>query len=63
MSEYSAVRGGQLKLKGKAGSQLKKKKSKRKRGYSLLDQEFAAGELKHGLLCIDHHVNYAKRYL
>lgn len=48
MSEYSAVRGGQLKLKGKAGSQFKKKKSKRKRGDSASERTGALGELKHG---------------
>ena len=48
MSEYSAVRGGQLKLKGKAGSQFRKKKSKRKRGDSTSERTGALGELKHG---------------
>lgn len=47
MSEYSSVRGGQLKLKGKAGSQFKKKKSKRKRD-SLSEHTAAEGDLKHG---------------
>jgi hypothetical protein len=48
MSEYTAVRGGQLKLKGKAGSQFKRKKSKRKRGDSTSERSVAAGDLKHG---------------
>ena len=49
MSDYSAVRGGQLQLKGKAGKQFKKKKSKRKREHSSSDPTLTAGELKHGL--------------
>lgn len=48
-AEYSAVsvKGGKLRLKGGAGSQLKKK-SKRKRNRASRDQEYAEGELKHG---------------
>lgn len=47
MSEsYSSVR-GQLKLKGKAGSQFKKKK-KRKRGDSSNERTVREGDLKHG---------------
>lgn len=49
MSEYSAVKGGQLKLKGKAGKKFKKK-SKRKREDSSSDLTSASGELKHGEL-------------
>lgn len=49
--DYSAVRGGQLLLKGKAGKQFKKKK-KRKREQSLSDPTLTSGELKHGLWCV-----------
>ena len=48
MSEYSVVRGGQLRLKGSAGKQLKKKKVKRKRSSSLNDLDTTSGDLKYG---------------
>ncbi len=47
MSEYSAVLGGQLKLKGSAGRQFRKNK-KRKRGHSSQNQEELVGDFKHG---------------
>ena len=47
MSEYSAVRKGHLKLKGKAGSQFKKK-FKRKRDDTSHHQTLEPGEMKHG---------------
>lgn len=46
-AEYNTVKGGKLRLKGSAGSKLKKK-NRRKRSQASRDQEYAEGELRHG---------------
>ena len=46
-ADYNAVKRGKLRLKGSAGSKLRKK-NKRKGSQLSKEQEYAEGELKHG---------------